>query len=176
MKLSNITYASIIAGAAAEEFFPFKAFLKGDRLSKRSCLDCYSASEIQVEHCPEDLLYDVDKKIELFECLCALPIEYYQKMVDCMYGCDELSLSETTTFDADGLKSSYCVNAKEIQTYNGDLEDFPNSMQGENNTSVLDPMANVISSTATGSTTSSTNSAATLGVASILALFALSLL
>ncbi|KAG7665671.1 uncharacterized protein J8A68_000877 [[Candida] subhashii] len=203
MKLSTLIYASIISGAAAEEFFPLKLFLNADRLSKRSCSDCYDAQDIQLDHCPADLVYDTDKRIELLDCLCDLPIEYYEKLIDCMTDCESVVLLESTTLDPEDLKWTYCDGAKQIKTYTGDLADYTYSPeeenhtsvsqeenhtsvsqeenhtsvpQEENNTLVQGPTTNVSNKTTTASTTSSTNSAATFGVASILALFALSML
>ncbi|KAG7665670.1 uncharacterized protein J8A68_000876 [[Candida] subhashii] len=186
MKLSNIIYASIIAGAAAEEFFPFKVFLKGNRLSKRSCNDCYDAEEIQLDHCPANLVYDTDKRIELLDCLCDLPIQYFEKLVDCMSDCEQILLLETTTFDAEDLKWTYCDGAEQIKTYTGDLADYTYSPEEENANTVIPagPKTNVSNSTVprstmespSSSTTSSNNSAATLGFVSAFALFALSML
>ncbi|KAG7665673.1 uncharacterized protein J8A68_000879 [[Candida] subhashii] len=187
MKISTIIFASIIAGALAQES-PFRWF------SKRSCDDCNEAQDFLVEQCPEDL-YAVEKKAELLECLCDLPIEYFETLVICMSSCEDLDLSDQLiSFDAEELNGYYCDAAQQIKTYTGDLADFTYSLEEENDTSVPEEESNTSvqkeesdtsvvdsdSTTTAGSTTSmtasSTNSAATFGVASILVLFALSML
>lgn len=197
MRISNIALPLAIASlatpavaAAAEaletaENLPlpyFLNFVPSNRLSKRSCGDCTDASNMQVDKCGLELSLDRSRTPELLECACNLPQEYFDDMMACLTGCEQLQYSPAPNDPKDGqdLKVRACAAAEDIKTYTGDYEDYtyiPSADDEAMTEAVSVTKTNVSNHTGSTSTTAtSSNSASVLGAVSMFALVALSLL